>query len=68
MDTKVSKAFMKVLNVGVKVFIATFIALFSFIALSAFVGGCIESGVIGFAGAAAAAFIVWIFVELYKEF
>ena len=67
----VSKTFMKVISIGCKVFIATFIAtfiaIFAFIAVAAFVSGCIDSGVIGFAGSAAATFIIWLFVELYKE-
>lgn len=66
-ESMVSKTFMKVISIGCKVFIATFIAIFAFIAVAAFVSGCIDSGVIGFAGSAAATFIIWLFVELYKE-
>lgn len=68
MYAKVSKAFIKALNICVKIFLATFIALFSFITLAAFVSGCTDSGAIGFAGAVAGALVVWAFVELYREF
>lgn len=66
-ESMVSKTFMKAISIGCKVFIATFIAIFALIAVAAFVSGCIDSGVIGFAGSAAAAFIIRAFVELYKE-
>lgn len=67
MDSMVSKTFLKVLSIGCKVFVATFIAIFALIAVAAFVSGCIDCGVIGFAGSVAAGFIMWLFVELYKE-
>lgn len=66
MDSMVSKTFLKVLSIGCKVFIATFIALFVFIGAVAFIGACMGDGIIGFAGCVAAALIAVALVELYK--
>ena len=67
MESMVSKTFIKVINLFSRIFVALLIGLFAMIALCALFCAFTGDGLVGIAGAAAAAFIAWALVELFYE-